>query len=47
MIANVVPDAWWFVAAAYAVAVGGTLGLVGWTVVALRRAERRAAAIGR
>jgi len=35
-------DAWPFVVAAYAVAVGGTLALVGWAVTALRRAEARA-----
>ena len=46
-MSNVVPDAWWFVAAAYAVAVGGTLALVAWSFVALRRAEGRAETLGR
>lgn len=40
-------NAWPFVAAAYAVAVGGTAALVGWSLLALRRAERRADAIDR
>ena len=39
--------AWPFVIAAYVVAVGGTLALVGWTVAALRRAEARADALDR
>jgi nitrate reductase gamma subunit len=34
-------DQWTFVIAAYAVGVGGTLALVGWTLAAMRRAERR------
>lgn len=38
---------WPFVIAAYAVAAVGTLGLVGWSFVAMRRAERRADALGR
>lgn len=42
-----IAHAWWFVAAAYVVAIGGTLGLVGWSLVALRRAERRAETLGR
>ena len=37
--------AWPFVIAAYGVALGGTAGLVGWAVAALRRAERRAEAL--
>ena len=44
---SVVPDAWWFVAAAYVVAVGGTVALVAWSLVALRRAEARAETLGR
>lgn len=34
-------DPWPFVIAAYALAVGGTLALVGWSWLAMRRAERR------
>ncbi len=34
-------DAWPFVIAAYAVAIGGTLGLLGWALAALRRSEAR------
>ncbi|MEO6091887.1 MAG: hypothetical protein ABIT04_02020 [Novosphingobium sp.] len=34
-------DAWQFVAAAYAVGVGGTAMLIGWSWIAMRRAERR------
>jgi hypothetical protein len=33
---------WPFVIAAYLVAVGGTLGLVGWAWASLKRAEARA-----
>jgi hypothetical protein len=40
-------DAWPFVIAAYAVAVGGTLGLLGWALLALRRSEARADALDR
>jgi hypothetical protein len=40
-------DAWPFVIAAYAVAVAGTAGLIGWSLVALRRAEARADALTR
>ncbi len=40
-------DAWPFVIAAYAVALCGTLGLVGWSVIALRRAEAGADALDR
>jgi hypothetical protein len=39
--------AWPYVIAAYAIAIGGTLGLVGWALVALRRAEARADALDR
>jgi nitrate reductase gamma subunit len=34
---------WHYVIAAYAAGVGGTLVLVGWTLAAMRRAERRRA----
>ena len=34
-------DPWIFVTAAYAVGIIGTLGLVGWSWVAMRRAEKR------
>lgn len=34
-------DQWPFVIAAYAVAVLGTLAMVGWSWLAMRRAERR------
>ena len=40
-------DAWPFVIAAYAVAVGGTLGLIGWALASLRRSEARADALDR
>ena len=36
---------WLFVTAAYLVAVSGTLGLTGWALAALRRAEGRADAL--
>ena len=36
---------WLFVTAAYAVAASGTFGLVAWSLIALRRAERRADAL--
>jgi len=39
--------AWPFVAGAYAVALVGTGTLLGWSIVALRRAERRADALDR
>lgn len=39
--------AWPFVIAAYAVTILGTLGLAGWALVALRRAEKRADALER
>ena len=38
-------QAWPFVIAAYGVATGGTVGLIAWSFVALRRAEARAAAL--
>lgn len=34
-------DPWPFVIAAYALAIGGTLALVAWSWLAMRRAERR------
>ncbi len=34
-------DQWQFVVAAYVVGVAGTLALVGWSWIAMRRAERR------
>jgi hypothetical protein len=40
-------DAWPFVIAAYAVTIGGTLGLLGWALFALRRSETRADALDR
>jgi hypothetical protein len=39
--------AWPFVIAAYAIAIGGTVGLAGWAFIALRRAEARADALDR
>lgn len=36
---------WPFVIAAYGLAIGGTLALAGWSIVALRRAEARAETI--
>ncbi|HEU0099702.1 MAG TPA: heme exporter protein CcmD [Allosphingosinicella sp.] len=36
---------WPFIAAAYAVALLGTLGLTAWSFVAMRRAERAADAV--
>jgi nitrate reductase gamma subunit len=44
---SAVLTAWPFVIAAYAVAIGGTLALAGWALVALRRAEARADALDR
>ncbi|WP_344706794.1 heme exporter protein CcmD [Sphingomonas swuensis] len=38
---------WAFVIAAYAVTLGGTAGLLGWSLLACRRAEARAERIGR
>ena len=40
-------DAWPFVIAAYAVAVGATAALIGFSLAALRRAEKRADALDR
>ncbi|WP_116092013.1 heme exporter protein CcmD [Sphingomonas crusticola] len=40
-------DAWPFVLAAYAVTIGGTAALLGWSLMALRRAEARANALNR
>lgn len=37
--------AWPYVVAAYAVAILGTLTLIGWSLAALRRAEARADAL--
>jgi len=37
--------AWPFVIAAYAIAIGGTIGLAGWAWLAARRAEARADAL--
>ncbi|WP_170324272.1 hypothetical protein [Altericroceibacterium indicum] len=34
-------DQWHFVAAAYAVGIIGTLGMVGWSWISMRRAEKR------
>ncbi|WFL77464.1 hypothetical protein P7228_15965 [Altererythrobacter arenosus] len=34
-------DQWNFVIAAYAVGVGGTLAMVGWSWIAMKRAEKR------
>lgn len=34
-------DPWPFVIAAYALSIGGTLALLGWSWLAMRRAERR------
>jgi hypothetical protein len=39
--------AWPFVIAAYAVMIGGTIGLVGWAWATMRRAEARADALDR
>ena len=38
-------DHWDFVIAAYAIGVGGTLALVGWSWLAMRRAEARRDAV--
>ena len=40
-------SAWPFVIAAYAIAIGGTLVLGTWALIALRRAEARAEALDR
>ena len=34
-------DQWHFVAAAYAIGIGGTLAMVAWSWIAMRRAEAR------
>ncbi|WP_404481953.1 hypothetical protein [Novosphingobium sp. BL-52-GroH] len=34
-------DPWTFVVAAYAVGVGATLAMIAWSLVTMRRAERR------
>ena len=34
-------DPWMFIYAAYAVGVGGTAIMIGWSLVAMRNAERR------
>lgn len=44
---NATLEAWPFVIAAYVVAVGATLALIGFSLAALRRAERRADALDR
>ncbi len=36
---------WPFIIAAYAIALGGTVGLTLWSLAAMRRAERAAAAL--
>ncbi|WP_300974671.1 hypothetical protein [Sphingomonas sp. LHG3406-1] len=38
---------WAFVIAAYVVTLGGTAGLLGWSLIACRQAEDRAERIGR
>ena len=40
-------DPWPFVVAAYAIGVLGTLVLIGWSWLAMRRAERRRDGVGR
>ena len=40
-IARETLDQWHYVAAAYAVGVGATLALIGWSWLAMMRAERR------
>ncbi len=34
-------DPWTFVAAAYAIGVGATLAMAGWSLMTMRRAEKR------
>lgn len=34
-------DPWTFVVASYAIGVGATLGMVGWSLLTMRRAEKR------
>lgn len=38
---------WPFILAAYAIAIGGTAGLTGWSIAAMRRAEAAADALTR
>lgn len=38
---------WPFIIAAYALTLAATLGLLGWSFVAMRRAEKAAEALGR
>ncbi|MGF7154191.1 hypothetical protein [Novosphingobium gossypii] len=38
-------DPWAFVIAAYVVGVGATLGMVAWSLVSMRRAEKRRDAV--
>lgn len=38
-------EAWPFVIAAYAITIAGTLSLLGWALIALRRSEARADAL--
>lgn len=38
-------DAWTYVIAAYGVGLGGTIALVGWSLITMRRAERRRDAV--
>jgi hypothetical protein len=40
-------DPWPFVVAAYAIGIIGTLVLLGWSWLAMRRAERRRDGVGR
>jgi hypothetical protein len=41
------PDFWPYVIAAYAVAIGGTICLVAWSLVSMRRAEARTRGLDR
>ena len=34
-------DPWFFIHASYAIGVGGTALMIGWSLIAMRRAERR------
>ncbi len=38
---------WPFVIASYVLTIGGTIGLVAWSWLAMRRSEREAAGLGR
>ena len=40
-------NAWPFIIGAYALCVIGTAGLVGWSLVSMRRAEKQAETLGR